>query len=826
MPLPTPSVALKGHCSVIYKNTLYTYQADAFQSLELKDGAEWSRLSMGVATNGSTCVQGSTNGQDALFIVGGRTVSSSQEYSGLQRYTFSDGRWETFSPASNVTRNLQNHGSAFLSSSSSILIYGGSQDSASTPSSQTFSISTKPPYDVQAFSSKAPPVADPLMMPWNQSHALLLGGNPTSKALFIFGPQAGWHQLKATLQSAVAGTSQVQAAIMSLDDGSKVLELFDMGVSPNKISTLLLQNATHSGTFSQPSSSSNPSSASPSSTASSSSLTKVTINSPSRLKRATALDDRPAYNSTLAPQETRNGFSLAQGSDGLIVASGGNDQDVLSMFNQTGNQWIDANQFFGESKAATPKPTPSTVSPAASLSSMPSPSPSPPPASGGSRNRSLTILGATLGAVFGVAALLVLLLLILRCVRKRREDKRRSSEYPMDDKHDMDFADQGADFMKEAGGSFGKDQSGHQHKTSGHSASSMAIMGGKRNSSQQSKRALFHRPGNSDGSVKSFFGRAKSPTATSPPQISEQFMDKYAGQAANPQTSPNPRTEPRTDAGWSRYWNNSSSNINALAAGPARQGSQSRPATYTSTSQSDYESSRVTSSQPHESAEVKPLNLRSSQIPSNSRVVSPTSGLPLQPGLALSSGNHAEREPPTPTTLVSDIDEEDEYRNHRGLEPEGTSSWTPIDTSDRSSTWQDRPVSSVYTDSMYYPHPGERVRIPNFPGVPSRRPSQRQKNQGSNIPVRRPSQNSSSQGSSDPNRGARSGATRDFISPPPQPQPPPMPTQDPPNTRRVLPGYGTHEVRTFPRRTDELGSRGRGSRDTQDMSWLNLPDTR
>lgn len=836
MPLPTPPVALRDHCSVIFKNTLYTYQADAFQSLALQEGAKWSKLSMGVATNGSTCVQGKTNGQDALFIVGGTTSSSSQDYSGLQRYTFSDKRWETCKPAVNVTRNRLDHGSAFLSSSSEILLYGGSQDSASTPSSQTFLVATQPPYNVRSFVSKAPPVADPLMMPFNQSHALMLGGNPRSKALFTFGPQEGWNQLNVNLQSPVADSSKIQGAVMSLGDGSKILELFDMSVSPNKISTLLLQNATSSGIV-QSSASSQSSSVTPlpssSSSFSPSSLPKVTIVPPptqKRRKRATSLSDRPAYNSTLAPQEARSGFSLAQGSDGLVVASGGNEQDVLSIFNQTGNQWIDANQFFSDSTTSSPDPTPSTTSPAASLSAIASPAPStPPPTSGHSRNRSLTILGAVLGAVFGVAALLVLLLLILRCIRKRREDKRCSSEYPMDSKHDMDFADQGAEFMKEAGGSYSRNHSaspGHQHHGSGHSASSMTIMGGKRNSSQQSKRAFFHKPGNSDGSAKSFWGRTKSPTANSPPQISEQFLGKYAGQAANPQTSPNPRTEPRTDIGWSKYWNNSSSNINAMAAGSARHGSQqSRPTTYTSTSQSDYESSRVTSSQPHESAEVRPLNLRNSQLPSSNRVVSPTSGFPLQTGLALSSGNHAERDrPASANSGVSDIDEEDEYdlKTQSGQGPEGASSWTPVDTSDRGSTWQDRPVSSVYTDSMIYPHPGERVRIPNFPGVPSRRPSQRQKNLGSSITVRQTSAKSNNQGSSDPNRGMRSAAARDFVSPPPNPMPPPAPSVDPPNTRRVLPGYGAHEVRTFPRRADELGARGRGGRDTEDMSWLNL----
>ena len=810
MPTPTPPVALKDHCSIIYNDTLYTYQADAFQSLQLMDGAEWKTLPLGVSTNGSTCVQGTANNHDALFIVGGTTTSPSSDYSGLQRYTFQNSKWETCVPQVNVTRNRVLHGSTFLNSSSSILMYGGAQGST-IASSQTFLISTNPPYNVVARTSKASAVANPLMMPWNDTHALTLGGNSQNKELYTFGPHEGWQPLNVTLLDDLPDSTKVQAALMSGDDGSKVLEIFDLSESPNKLSTLLLQNATHSAIPSPASTA--PSVLSTSTTSSSSSFpTKVTI-PPGKRKRAITLADRPAYNSTLAPQVTRSGFSLAQGSDGLIVMSGGNDQDVLSIFNQTGNQWVDPDQFFDESKATPPSSTPSSLSPIASLTSKPSPSSTstPPPSSGSSRNRSLTILGATLGAVFGVAALLVLILLLLRCLRRRKEVKRPSSEHSMDDKHGMDFVDRGAPFMKEAGGSFGT-QGGHMRDLSGQSGSSVVIMGGKRNSSQQSRRALFHKPGNSDGSGKSFFGRSKSPNATSPPQISEAIMKKYPDQAANPQASPNPRTEPRTDTGWSNYWNNSSSNINAVAAGPARHGSQSRPTTFASGSQSDYDSSRVTSSQPHESAEVKPLNLSNTQLPPNTRVVSPTSGLPLQTGVAVSSGNHVE--PPTPTTMVSDIDEEDEYRSHeyRGLQPESTDSWTPIDTSDRGSTWQDRPVSSIYTDSMIFPHPGQRVRIPNFPNVPSRRPSQARSLLGRN----------------NSNRGMRSAAAKDFASPPPppaptsHPQPPQAPAQDPPNTRRVLPGYGAHEIRTFPRPPEDLGPRGRGSRDTEDMSWLNL----
>lgn len=811
MPSPTPPVALKDHCSIIYENTLFTYQADAFQSLPLQEGGQWSKLSTGVSTTGSTCVLGKSDGQDVLFIVGGTTASSSEGYSGLQRYNFKDKSWETCKTQDNVTQNRLLHGSAFLETSSSILVYGGSQDGETKPSSQTFVISANHPFAVSAFNSKAPPVVKPLMLPWNASHAVIFGGDAQNREVFTFGPDAGWNRLNVSLPKPIPDSSKIQAAIMATDDGAKVLEIFDMSVSPNSIQPLLLQTPTKSER--SPATSSAPTPSILGTSSSGSSLPKIAYVRPQRQKRATILEDRAAYSydEALAPQETRSGFSLAQGPDGLVVASGGNDQNVLAIFNLTGNQWIDTNEFFGDSK---PKvlisvPSPSSASPAASITPQPSTvaSPAPIPSTPAStKNKALTILGATLGAVFGAAAILVIILLLLRHLRRKREKRQHGNEYRLDDKHDMDFADQGADYMREAGGSFGKGNSKHRHNMSATSANSVTIMGGKRNSSQQSKRALFHKKGSSDTSAKSHFGRSKSPVAPSHPLISEPILSSFPGQSANPtQTSPNPRIEPRTDTGWSKYWNNSSSNINTTAAsGPQRHDSTSRPTTYTSNS--DYGSSRIISSNPHESAEVEPLNVRASQLPPNTRVVSPTSGMPLQTGLALSSGAHAPVEPPTPTTFVSDIDEDDEYRSHAVREPEGTASWTPIAPGDRGSTWTDRPVSSVYADSMIYPHPGERVRIPNFPGVPIRRPSNRQ---SSRPPIRQDSQDS--------NRGMRSAAAKDFGSGPPSAVPTPSRTPDPPNTRRVMP-----EARSFPRRPDELGPRGRGGRDTEDMSWLNL----
>ena len=299
MPLPKPPVALKDHCSIIYKNTLYTYQADAFQSLSLEDHAQWSNLSMGVSTTGSTCVQGTADGQDVLFIVGGTTKSASKGYSGLQRYSFKDKSWESCRTQVNVTQNRLLHGSTFLESSSSILMYGGSQDSETTPSSQTFVISTNPPYAVKAYNSKAPPVIKPLMLPWNASHAVMFGGDAQNKEIFTFGPDAGWNQVNVSFSKGLPDSSKVQAAMMATDDGAKVLEIFDMSVSPNKISTLLLQNATEAAKSQQLSATSSAPTPSTRSTSSSDSvLPKITIVPQLRQKRATSLQDRPAYNRT------------------------------------------------------------------------------------------------------------------------------------------------------------------------------------------------------------------------------------------------------------------------------------------------------------------------------------------------------------------------------------------------------------------------------------------------------------------------------------------------------------------------------------------------
>lgn len=810
MSLPIPPVALKDHCSVIYRHTLYTFQPDAFQSLDLRPGGRWSQLPMGVSTNGSVCVQASPKGEDSMFVVGGVTNSSFSGFSGLQRYVFKSRRWETISPPVEVTQHRLGHSSVYLNSSSTILIYAGSQDGTSTPSSQTFTISAIPPYTVVAHSSLTmpPPLIKPLLISWNASHALMLGGDSQNKDLFTFGPgfgeREGWQRLDEQLKASLKDSSKVQATIFVSGDESKTLEIFDMSASPNNITRLELQPAT--GEISPGTTK----------TSASSSPPPNRMENPSR-KRKRETPERPAYNSTLAPKVPRKGFSLARDPDGLVVISGGEPEkskEVVCLFNQTGNAWIEENQFFATttSKAPSPLDTSST----AIVQPTQTPAPAGPTSTSSnvinSKNRPLTILGATLGGVFGFVAMVIIILLLLRCRRRRQEGihKRSNSGYPSDGKQEMHYGNRDAGYMQDVGGT-AAGHAGHKHMDSGHSTTSLAVKSG-RAGSPQSKRGFLHKPGGSNGSSKSFFSRGRSPLAPSPPLISGPIPVEDSRNDIPVQTTPEPRTESRTDNGWSRYWqNNSSTNLFNVPPGSPNHEPGSRPNTYNSASQSDYVSSRVASSDPHESAEVPPLSVRSNvPYPPNARLVSPTSGLPLalQPGIAFTSGASI-HDPSTPSTLNSQVNEEEQYRQEEDHShgSEGMESWTPIASSERGSTWEERPISSVCTDSVIYPHPGERVRIPNFPRVPST--------------TRNSTRRNSQVDSLGESRGMRSVASRDLRSSPFSDQDRELPEvgvrraglQTSGDERGAMPGL---------RRDGDTEPLARRPAQGDDMSWLNL----
>lgn len=447
MSIPNPPLDLTGHCSAIYNNILYIYSPAGFQSLPLQQNATWSVLPPGISVDGGVCVKAVPSddlAQAALYIVGGTANSSMSTYSGLQKFSFANGTWQTITPEVTVTQDRQNHGATYLNQTNQILVYAGTQDGQeanSALSSQTFLITASPPYSVLSFSSTAPPVTAPLLMPFDESRALLIGGASDNQDVWTFGQTQGWANLGTELPEGIEYQNTTQAVLVSGDDGSKVLEIFDMGTSPNNVTNFVLLTA----------------SGSPGSTG-------QTVGGPSskKRKRDLTLADWPTYNGTLAPMDTRSDYQIADSPDGILVITGGNLANPIAMFDSKENSWLNATQALGGAaqvplKTSTSSlPSVSVVIPSATSSTTSTSS----AAAAGldnapSRAQTLAVLGGILGAISALAAVLIIILWFLRW---KKQKKSKQSKGYINEKNDdrLSFADQGAEFMHEAGGSVGR----------------------------------------------------------------------------------------------------------------------------------------------------------------------------------------------------------------------------------------------------------------------------------------------------------------------------------------------------------------------------------
>jgi hypothetical protein len=240
MPLPNPKYPLEDACSVIYNNTLFSYSKNAFQSLELQEGARWVEELMGESVTGGVCVKtmSQNNTGAALYIVGGTTKAT--DYQGLQRFTFQSKKWESIRPTAPVTQNRLYHDAVYLNSSNSILVYAGTQDGSMQPSSQTFTIQATEPYTVLAYQAMAPPAISPTLMQWTESEAVYIGGSDTNKQAMIFSPTTSWIESNITLATPFYNVSAIKSTIIVGDDASKTLYTFDMSVSPNDVNRTVL----------------------------------------------------------------------------------------------------------------------------------------------------------------------------------------------------------------------------------------------------------------------------------------------------------------------------------------------------------------------------------------------------------------------------------------------------------------------------------------------------------------------------------------------------------------------------------------------------------
>ncbi|KAF3017481.1 hypothetical protein E8E14_010768 [Neopestalotiopsis sp. 37M] len=565
MSLPQPNSTLTGACSVIYDNVLYAYSSDAFQSLELEEGAEWKTLDSGESVQGGVCV-GSTptdSSQAGLYIVGGTSADSA--YMGLQKFTYSTGKWEsiTFTPQVSDLQNRKWHSATYLNASDKILVYAGATDDIKYISTQTFTISASSPYQVLSYESDgAPPAVAPILLPWSDTDAVMVAGEPTNLKVMLFNPDQHWYDSGATLASPIVqDTSVVKGMLVTGDDGSKHLYTFDATTSPNTVNrTVLLDGSGAPVTSSAP----------------------IQGSASTSSRRALDASDWPTYNSSMASDTTRSDYSLASDSSGMAVLSGGNDDDVLSIFDGTTNSWQNATAMLvgasvhsesessSTSSSASSTATASSTAVAAATQSATTEA----AASSSSDLPPTSILGIALGVIFGCAIVLIALLFLM----KRKRQKQAHADGGQDPN--------GANVMPEKQDYFAQDipQSkfvpGHAQADSQSSFSSMAILMGR------AQKPGLARKGSKDSTrsdASSILNRQFKATISRPSPIPEPEFDSSeslptrngkSGAMGVAETQVRPRAPPisakddgtRRSSGWNRYWSGGTT-LNMLGFG-------------------------------------------------------------------------------------------------------------------------------------------------------------------------------------------------------------------------------------------------------------------
>lgn len=648
----------------------------------------------------------------ALYIVGG--TANASDYEGLQRFTFADGQWETLRPTVAVTQNRLYHSAVYLNSSDSILVYAGTQDGSKQASSQTFTIQASEPYTVLAFQAIAPPGINPLLMQWTESEAVYIGGSDTNKNAMIFSPSNSWVDSNATLAEPLYNTSAIKAVVINGDDASKTLYTFDMTVIPNSVNrTILIDGDGNPVENADPIVGKR---------GLEEALEDLDERSTMLVKRDNlTVADWPPYNDTLAPSSIRTSYSVAQDPSGLVVISGGNQQDVLCIFEARDNCWANASatlslkaqtlQVLGPSTTTSPSTASqtsasSTATATTTTTAMTAADP-PFPAK---------ILGIVLGSIMGIALILLGILLLLRWRRKRRQHsdaghQRRSSGIP-DEKDTMDFLDRGLPQM-----SLARSFRGHEQQTSQGSFSSMAILMGR----------VGHKRGEdkngSLGSDSSSQFNKKYKTAISKPMPQEQpsrsmpdpNRDEKAisfGEERVPTARPRGSGRggrggsTRRSSGWNRYWSGGSA-MNILGFGSKRTTYDEGSVRSSLSQYSEGQPSQVTQT----SAMVPPLKIGGQ--PELSRVVSgsprmenPSNKFPLTREMSGKIERTA-----SVSTLSSYDDRHDAFSSGIPASINEQNSWTPVDRQDWAAG---RAPSNAYTESVYattLPH----NTVANFP---------------------------------------------------------------------------------------------------------------
>ncbi|KAB8077377.1 hypothetical protein BDV29DRAFT_59140 [Aspergillus leporis] len=647
MIVPKPPVKLEGHCSVLYDNTLYTYSANGFTSISLDRNATWTELPMGEPVSNAACVTGGLDGnedQQALYVIGG--TPSKGESSGLQRYSFKDKKWKTFDSVSGNMANRTSHKAVYLKSSSKLVIYGGHQRAQTDASSDTFAINTLEPYNLSAYSAdKASPAYDPVLLSWNGKEAALVGGLTTPDQVHLFDPIQGWHSSNLTIPKPLS--DGVQCAMVNGTDGSKILEAFDMSASPNNVTSITLLKS--GGTPAQSGNSSE-----------------------SSTKRGITLDDYPIYDDSLASTTTRKDYSLAQGDDGLVVISSGSGSDTLAIFNQTSNSWINATKLFYGDQTSQQILGSTTSTPTATATGSTQTTSSASSSSDDSSSSNVgTIIGATLGGIVGLAAILIVILFILK---HKKDAKKRAGQGQDGDKDRLSFQDRGVEPLTQSAYPMAKSSA----PLAACSVDSLAIFSGKVGE-EKSPRSAGAPP--TWESKPSPLSTIQSSRELTPGEIDKAFE----AQGAFPGNHPGDRS---TVEGWGRYFQDK--NAGELMAPPAAVAA--RPDS-TATTATAWPMKTLTPINTSFLEAPKPLGCVVSGSPTTEHATSPKNGqyitIPESQSARISTASEIT------------IESVDDYEPHDG--------------SREQQSWVGRPPSSTYSRSYYNPS----FYNPSGPDVPS-----------------------------------------------------------------------------------------------------------
>lgn len=657
MTVPEPPIKLEGHCSVISGSTLYAYSSNGFFYIPLQVNGTWHQLDGGVSVSNPVCLKGGIEGSEgddeALYVVGG-TTTLDDTYSGLQRFSFKDQKWQTLGSGTTSMTARTGHGAAFVASNSSIIVYAGNQDGGTSTalSAQSFLISTKSPYDqISVNNQEAPTLHSPQLLPWNSTHVGMFGGDGGSQAVYTYSDAKGWTTSPVSLASALSTSNPL--TLLSGSGDSKVLEFFDMSASPNSVTNYELVS----------------SDGKPVSPA-------VAVGSSSK-KRDTG--SYPTYNDTLAPSYTWSDYGLAQGSNGLVVLSSGNSNNSLAIFNQTSNSWVNSTELFqgktvqhvlktNTTTSTTMTPS-ATATPSASTSTSATPSSTTTAAAaatGGSHTDVKVIIGAALGSVCGVAIILLLLLWLLKRERTKREQNGQGRGG--DSKDRLSFQDQGIEPL--AGGAYPMAKS--PVPVASMSADSLAIISGK----YAGEKSLMPPSANAG------YGLSATPRKSSPlspiPSSGLAPSSMYSEDAYRDSTTPSEVAhrpgDRTTDEGWGKYFeDNNTTNLAGMAA--------DRSTTSSIYTKSDYRGSAWPMSN------LTPLNLGFLDQPKPlGRVYSgspTTEHASSSRSLAIPEGQSARISSADSISVTSDDDPHD-------------TNWTGAHTS-----WLGRPASSNYSTSFY-----------------------------------------------------------------------------------------------------------------------------